>query len=87
MKKLTKSHPFKVGENHYEIVPTKGTYCFTLLKNGNPVDNIHGMTSTCLESPRLRFASEDPLWEYSLGDRIAMEDAIAFLEKKYNNQN
>lgn len=84
MKKLTKPHSFKVGKNHYEIVPTKGTYCFTLLKNGNPVDNIHGMVSTCFGFSRLRFASEDPLWEYTPGDRIAMEDSIAFLEKKYN---
>jgi len=82
-------HTFSVGGFRYYIEKTSTPHHFILNKDSDKkkVCKIVGMKSTVFGKEEMRFESFQPIsyfWE--MVDRIAIRDAIAYLEKEYEAQ-
>ena len=85
-------HTFEVDSFRYYIVKTSVPRLFTLNKldknsNKEKVCKLVGVESTAFGKTNLRFESFQPIsyfWE--IADRVAIRDAIAYLEKEYEAQ-
>lgn len=80
-------HSFTVDGIRYDIVKTSTSHHYFVLNkycNATKVCRIVGVESTIFEKKEMQFESTQPLsyfWE--LTDRVAIRNAIAYLEKKY----
>lgn len=79
-------HNFTVDGIRYDIVKTSTPHHFVLNKyyNATKVCRIVGVESTIFGKKEMQFESTQPLsyfWE--LTDRVAIRNAIAYLEKEY----
>lgn len=77
-------HKFDVNHDNYFIVSREESCIFTLVKNSKNLTDLHGMCSTCTGEKKMRFESFRPISNFEIiEDRIAVEDAIAYLEKRF----